>query len=116
LDPKIRNFAVIGYGNLTYTQLKSSLQATWLCDVLRGAVKLPPLEAMKTEVEQYEAAIRAAYGEKACKLAYVWNENRYYDALLKDMHLQTRRKRTLYEDLLSGTDPLDYKLVLTHRV
>jgi len=116
VDPKIRNFAVIGYGNLTFTQVKSSLQAAWLCDVLRGAVQLPPLDAMKAEVEAYEAAIRAAYGEKACKLAYVWNEIRYYDALLRDMQVQTRRKGTWYEDLMGMPDPLDYKLVLTHRV
>lgn len=116
LDPKVSNFAVIGYGNLTFTQLKSSLQASWLCDVLRGAVQLPSLETMKAEVQAYEAVIREAYGAKACKLAYIWNEVRYYDALLRDMQVQIRRKRTLYEDLLGMSDPLDYKLILTHRV
>jgi len=116
LDPRIRNFAVIGYGNIIYNQVKFSLQAAWLCDVLRGAVALPSTEAMQTEVQDFEAALRQAYGKDAPHYAYAWSEFRYFDKLLGDMHVQARRKKSLYEDLVGLPDPLDYKLVLTHRV
>lgn len=116
LDPHIRNFAVIGYGNLVYSQLKFSLQAAWLCGILRCTVALPSTETMMTEVKGYETALRRAYGSKVWYYAYTWSEFRYYDRLLADMHLQTCRRSTVYEDLLGQPDPQDYKLVLTHRV
>ena len=116
VDPRIRNFAVVGYGNFVFNQLKFNLQAAWLCDVLRGAVSLPSIAVMKNEVQSFKAAMTEAFGPEASHNAYAWGEMKYYDALLRDMHMQTRRKRTLYEDLMTLPDPLDYKSVLTHRV
>ena len=116
IDPKLRNCAILGYGNMAFSLLKSSLQAAWLCDVLRGTVVLPSIETMKRETEDLKSATIKVFGDKAPCKAYAWNEFKYYDKLLSDMHLQTRRKPTLYQDLVSMPDPLDYKLVLTHRV
>ena len=116
LDPRIRNFALIGYGTVVYSQLKFSLQAAWLCDVLRGAVALPSADKMQAEVKSYEANVREARGKDASKYAYAWSEFRYYDKLLEDMRVQTRRKKCIYEDYVGLPDPLDYKLVLKHRV
>ena len=116
INPNIRNFAVIGYGNGTYTHVRCSLQAAWLCDVLRGAVILPDTSSMIAEIEQIKSVLQGKYGKNACNFAYVINEMRYYDALLRDMQIQTRRKATLWEDMVGLPDPQDYKLVLTHRV
>jgi hypothetical protein len=116
LDPWICNFAVVGYGKVVYTQLNISLQAAWLCDLLRGTVTLPAISTMQEEVQAHRAALQAAYGENAHQFAYIWNEIRYYDQLLSDMHIQTHRKGTLFADLVEQPNPLDYKLVLTHRV
>ena len=117
IDPKIRNFAVIGYGNVACTVLKVNLQAAWLCDLLRGSVSLPSPATMQAQVQAYEAAMRAAYGqERPYAYAYARSEYSYYDSLLTDMHVQTRRTTTVLEDLIGIPDPLAYKLVLTHRV
>jgi cation diffusion facilitator CzcD-associated flavoprotein CzcO len=116
LDPHIRNLAFIGYGNFNFNQLKFSLQTAWLCDMLRGGISLPSTEAMKAETQDYQAAMREAYGPEAHRYAYAWSEFRYYDKLLSDMKVQSRRKSTIYEDLMAAPDPLDYKLVITHRV
>lgn len=96
--------------------MRCSLQAAWLCDVLRGAVILPDTSSMIAEIEQIKSVLQGKYGKNACNFAYVINEMRYYDALLRDMQIQTRRKATLWEDMVGLPDPQDYKLVLTHRV
>ena len=69
--------------------------------MLRGAVSLPSLSAMQSE---------------AHLITYAWSELDYYDKLLRDMHVQTRRKPTLYRDLMQPTNPLEYKSVIIHRV
>ena len=116
LLPAVRNFAAIGYGSFVFNQLKHNLQAVWLAEVFRGTVRLPSIEDMKGEVAARKGVVEKVYSEYPASAPYAWSELTYYDSLLRDMGLQTRRKTSVFSDLLDMPDPTDYKSVVTHRL
>ena len=77
-----------------------ALQARWLAEVLSGQVKLPPPEAMQSEIEDLRDWKRSWMPESPVRSGtLLLHMSQYHDELLRDLGEDPLRKRGILSPL-----------------
>lgn len=99
---------MIGYSESISNLYTSEMRCKWVAELLGGTFKVPSINEMEKDVEQWdEYAKRYAgkYYRRSCiTTLHVW----YNDQLCKDMGWNPKRKKRLLAELFEPYGPMDY--------
>ncbi|KAL2019324.1 hypothetical protein VTK56DRAFT_9791 [Thermocarpiscus australiensis] len=99
-----------GFIHTIYTPIVAEVQALWGVAFLLGLHDPPSLEAMETEVAQWNAWSRKRYGVQGQKHAYaIYDFLPYIDTLLKDLGVNPYRKKNWFAHWFAPWYPREYK-------
>jgi dimethylaniline monooxygenase (N-oxide forming) len=113
IHPLIPSLGFIGLASTFNNSLSDYLEARWLVDVLKGDIALPDEAYQLQEIEQmkrWKRSIMPAQSARGSLLQL--HVLHYHDELLRDMHINYKRKRNFIAELFGAYQPADYKDIL----
>ena len=116
LSPGVKNLAFLGMVDSFRLPLVINLQAIWLCEVLRGQVKLPSHDEMQTDIDIKKRRFKECFPEFKQRAHYWMPPHPLVSILLRDMGLTDQRQTTWKKHWVLALKTEDYKSVVTHRV
>lgn len=115
ISPDLPDLGFVGYNSSLFCQLTSEVAAAWLGQLWEEQISLPSTSEMKDQVDQ---RIRWLAEKRPSDLRSFRNscvapfEYHYWDELLTDMGLRTRRTRNWLVETFKPLNPKDYHELL----
>nr|XP_043631543.1 probable flavin-containing monooxygenase 1 [Erigeron canadensis] len=109
IHPRIPQVAILGYSESPSNLYTTEIRSKWLAHFMAGNMKLPTIEAMEEDTENWENFMRN-YAFKTYKRACITFllQIHYNDLLCKDMGCNPRRKSWFIPELFAPYAPTDY--------
>lgn len=114
LHPNIPRLAFVGLASTFNNSLSDYIESRWLVAMLRGDIVLPDEEYLLQEIEQMKEWKRRIMPPQRSRGSLLQvHVLHYHDELLRDMHINCKRKGNFVTELFSAYQPSDYKDILT---
>ncbi|KAL2138829.1 hypothetical protein VTI28DRAFT_6192 [Corynascus sepedonium] len=105
-----RSIIFPGFIHTIYTPIVAEVQALWGVTFLLGLHDPPSLGSMEAEVALWNAWTRKRYGIQGQKHAYaIYDFLPYIDTLLRDLGINSRRKKSWFAHWFAPNYPREYK-------
>lgn len=115
LPPTQPHLGFVGYASSIACQLTSEISAHWLSHTFRGELTLPPVDAMKAEIQRVHAWLAEVFPARAQGYFVGPCVAHYIDDLVNDMGLPTRRTRNVFTEYLPPFSPARYRDISEQR-
>ncbi|KAK5999101.1 FAD-dependent monooxygenase DEP4 [Cladobotryum mycophilum] len=104
-----RSIIFPGFIHTIYTPLVAEVQALWGVAFLLGLYDPPAQDEMEQEIAEWNVWTRKRYVAQGRKHAYaIYDFLPYIDMLLKDLDINTRRKKNWFKNMFQPVAPRDY--------